>query len=65
MACVERITRPLFEDEYLLLHATSNPTEIRTATPKIDMNLVRILLSISCKQTAAIPGRPEPGPNPL
>jgi hypothetical protein len=49
----------------LLLHATSNPTEIRTATPKIDMNLVRILLSISCKQTAAIPGRPEPGPNPL
>jgi len=34
LACVETTTSPLLEDEYLLLHATSTATEIRTAIPQ-------------------------------
>jgi hypothetical protein len=65
LACVETTTNPLLEEEYLVLHATSTATEIRTAIPKSQVNLVRILLFISCRHTAATPGSPKPGRNAL
>jgi hypothetical protein len=53
---VETTTNPLLVLEYLLLHATNAATEINAATPKIKVNLVRILLVISCERAAALPG---------
>src|SRR5271166_490382 len=56
LPCVETTTSPLFEDEYFVLHATRTPIEIRTATPSIQVNLVRILRFISCERANALPG---------
>jgi len=60
LPCVETTTSPLFEDEYVVLHATRTAIEIRTATPSIQVNLVRILRFISCEHTNALPGSHHP-----
>jgi hypothetical protein len=62
---VETTTNPLLEDEYLVLHATNTPIEIRAAIPKIQVNLVRILRFISCERADALPGSYQPGWNSL
>jgi hypothetical protein len=60
---VGTITKPLEEDEYLVLQAITTPIETRARTAKIQVNLVRILRFSSCERADAFPGRPEPGLN--
>jgi len=55
----------LLEDEYFVLHASSNATEIRAAAPKIQVNLVRILRFVSREPADAHPGSHLPGSNTL
>jgi hypothetical protein len=60
-------TKPLVEeeDEYLVLHAITNPIANRARTATIQVNLVRILRFISCERAYPLAGSHKPGMNAI